>query len=196
MDPVEKKPVSAQIHPANPRVCLFSFGEPLLPGGSISCIKPDHAVGSPLFEALFALPGVAQVWVAEDRLTVEKNVDEAWPIFGKKIVEIVKRLLKEGVRPLVTAPVATKDGSVRGRVEQILEQNVNPSLGAHGGRVDVVDYKDGVLSLSMSGGCQGCSAAAATLKGSVEIAILSHVPEVTKIVDVTDHASGEHPYYS
>jgi Fe/S biogenesis protein NfuA len=36
---------------------------------------------------------------------------------------------------------------------------------------------------------------AATLKQGVESAIRAAVPEITRVVDVTDHASGTNPYY-
>ena len=41
----------------------------------------------------------------------------------------------------------------------------------------------------------GCGMVAATLKQGVESAIRAAVPEITRVVDVTDHASGTNPYY-
>ena len=146
--------------------------------------------------ALFGLPGVVQVWVADDRLTVEKNSDEPWPVLGRKIADTVRTLIRAGVSPLVSPP-KEKPGA-RGllrRVEEILEREINPRIAAHGGRVDVKEVKDGVAYLTMSGGCQGCTAAAMTLRSGVESAILSRVPEIAEIVDVTNHGAGDHPYY-
>ncbi len=37
--------------------------------------------------------------------------------------------------------------------------------------------------------------AAVTLRHGIETAIRELVPEITEIVDVTDHASGTDPYY-
>jgi len=48
----------------------------------------------------------------------------------------------------------------------------------------------------MSGGCQGCASAQATLTLGIEKSIRQNVPEVTRVVDVTDHAGGENPYFS
>jgi Fe-S cluster biogenesis protein NfuA len=105
-------------------------------------------------------------------------------------------LIRAGVSPLVSPP-KEKPGA-RGllrRVEEILEREINPRIAAHGGRVDVKEVKDGVAYLTMSGGCQGCTAAAMTLRSGVESAILSRVPEIAEIVDVTNHGAGDHPYY-
>jgi Fe-S cluster biogenesis protein NfuA len=49
--------------------------------------------------------------------------------------------------------------------------------------------------LRLGGGCVGCGMVAVTLKQGVESAIRAGVPEITRVVDVTDHASGTNPYY-
>jgi Fe/S biogenesis protein NfuA len=47
----------------------------------------------------------------------------------------------------------------------------------------------------MGGGCQGCSMSAATLKSGVETTLRTEIPEITEILDTTDHASGANPYF-
>ena len=46
-----------------------------------------------------------------------------------------------------------------------------------------------------AGGCQGCGMASVTLSQGIESTIRSLIPEITKVLDVTDHSSGENPYY-
>ncbi len=198
MDSVDKIPVSAQVSPANPDVCAFTVGKPLFPGDSYNCASPEMAKGSPLLEALFHIEGVSQVWVSDDRMTVEKTGEEPWPVLGKRIAKVVRDLLREGRGPLVV-PAKARTGveeKIRRRVKEILEKEINPSLAAHGGRVDVADVKGTAVKVIMSGGCQGCGSAAVTMRQGVERAILAQVPEVTEIVDVTDHAAGANPYYA
>jgi Fe/S biogenesis protein NfuA len=48
----------------------------------------------------------------------------------------------------------------------------------------------------MGGGCQGCAVSAMTLRDGIETAILANIPEITEVVDTTDHAAGENPFYS
>ena len=50
--------------------------------------------------------------------------------------------------------------------------------------------------VTMGGGCQGCSMSAATLQEGIQRAILEAVPEITEVVDTTDHDQGENPYYT
>jgi Fe/S biogenesis protein NfuA len=47
----------------------------------------------------------------------------------------------------------------------------------------------------MGGGCQGCAMSAMTLREGIQTAILAAVPEITEVVDTTDHGSGENPFY-
>jgi Fe/S biogenesis protein NfuA len=81
-------------------------------------------------------------------------------------------------------------------VQEVLDRQINPGVGSHGGMVTLVDVRDGAAYLRFGGGCQGCAAVDVTLKHGVETAIRAAVPEVTAIVDATDHAAGANPYYS
>lgn len=88
-------------------------------------------------------------------------------------------------------------GPVGTKVATVLDQVVNPSIAAHGGRADLVamDEKEGVAYLRLSGGCQGCAMSRMTLTQGIETALRDEVPEVLRVVDVTDHGGGENPYY-
>jgi Fe/S biogenesis protein NfuA len=86
---------------------------------------------------------------------------------------------------------------MRRKIARILEEKINPYVAGHGGRIEVVDYVNGTVFLSMSGGCQGCAASAVTLRQGVEEALRNELGErIKNIVDVTDHDSGSSPYYT
>ena len=97
--------------------------------------------------------------------------------------------------PAMGAAPADLSGDVPQRVIRVLEEQINPSIAAHGGRADLVAVDDGVAYLRLSGGCAGCGMAAVTLNQGIAVALREAVPEVTSVVDVTDHASGSNPYY-
>ncbi len=97
--------------------------------------------------------------------------------------------------PAMTGPPPDLSGDVAQRVIQVLEGQINPSIAAHGGRADLVAVDEGAAYLRLSGGCAGCGMAAVTLSQGIEVAIKESVPEVDRIVDVTDHAAGTNPYY-
>jgi Fe/S biogenesis protein NfuA len=81
-------------------------------------------------------------------------------------------------------------------VQDVLDSQINPGVGSHGGMVTLVEVRDGAAYLRFGGGCQGCAAVDVTLKHGVEAAIRAAVPQVTAIVDATDHDAGTNPYYS
>ena len=97
--------------------------------------------------------------------------------------------------PAMAGPPADLSGDVAQRVLQVLEQQVNPSIAAHGGRADLVAVEDASAYLRLSGGCAGCGMAAVTLSQGIEVALRESVPEITRVIDVTDHAAGTNPYY-
>ena len=71
-----------------------------------------------------------------------------------------------------------------------------PALAQHGGWIELVEVKEGVAYVQLGGGCQGCSDASATLNQGVRTAICQSVPEITDVVDRTDHAGGSAPFRS
>jgi Fe/S biogenesis protein NfuA len=92
-------------------------------------------------------------------------------------------------------PLADLSGDVAQRVIQVLDQQVNPTIAAHGGRAELVAVEQGTAYLRLGGGCQGCAMATVTLSQGIEAAIIEAVPEITSVVDVTDHQSGTNPYF-
>lgn len=84
---------------------------------------------------------------------------------------------------------------IAARVQAVLDEQINPAIAAHGGYIDLLNVEKGTAYIAMGGGCQGCAQVAVTLGQGVEVAIKAAVPEVTQIIDTTDHAAGTNPYY-
>jgi Fe/S biogenesis protein NfuA len=99
--------------------------------------------------------------------------------------------------PAVGGGIRPEDltGTVEERVAQVLEKAVNPAIAMHGGRADLVAVEDGTVFVRLSGGCQGCGLATVTLSQGIEVQIKDAIPEIERVVDVTDHAEGSNPYY-
>lgn len=81
-------------------------------------------------------------------------------------------------------------------LEQFINDKINPALSAHGGIIHLEDYTGGVIRLRFAGRCQGCAMAEVTLRQGVEILVREQFPEITTIMDVTDHELGTDPYFS
>ena len=87
-------------------------------------------------------------------------------------------------------------GSIEDKVKQLLDAHVNPALASHGGFAELVKVEDTAVHISMGGGCQGCAVSAMTLRDGIEKAIREQIPEVTEVVDTTDHDAGDNPFYT
>ncbi|MGB8858937.1 MAG: NifU family protein [Ilumatobacteraceae bacterium] len=88
------------------------------------------------------------------------------------------------------------DDALSAEVEAIVTAEVNPALAAHGGFVTYVGHdNEGTAYLTMGGGCQGCSMSRMTMLEGVQTMIVEHIPAIERVRDLTDHTSGENPYY-
>jgi Fe/S biogenesis protein NfuA len=94
------------------------------------------------------------------------------------------------------APLGDLSGDLAQRVLAVLEEQVNPAIASHGGRADLMRMDGEVAVLNLSGGCQGCGMARATLSQGIEVALKEAIPELKGVVDVTDHEGGTNPYYA
>ncbi len=181
----------------DPQVCRFHVDYPIFPDGSFNCRDKEMAEGSPLLEALFRIEGITQVMVAGGTLTIAKNTPQPWPAMGKQIGTVIREQIRSGDRlidPTVQGKLPSEE-KIRQQIEELFEQDINPQIASHGGRVELVDVEGTKVYLRLGGGCQGCSSANVTLKNGIEKAIRQLIPEVTDVIDATDHASGMNPYY-
>ena len=87
-------------------------------------------------------------------------------------------------------------GTTDEKVRQLLDGQINPALAMHGGFAALDRVEGDVVYVTMGGGCQGCAVSAMTLREGIARSIKEAIPEVTEVVDTTDHAMGENPYYT
>lgn len=97
--------------------------------------------------------------------------------------------------PTMDAPQGDLTGPLAERVQTVLSEQVNPAIASHGGAAELVSVEGSTAYLKLMGGCQGCGMAQVTLKQGIERILLDTIPELTGVVDVTDHAQGTDPYY-
>ncbi len=81
------------------------------------------------------------------------------------------------------------------KVAEIINNEVNPAVASHGGVVELVGVDENKAIIAFGGGCQGCGMADVTLKQGVEVMIKEKVPEISEVIDSTDHAAGTNPFY-
>ena len=82
------------------------------------------------------------------------------------------------------------------KINWILEAEINPGLASHGGMVALEQITpENEVVLRFGGGCQGCGQVNVTLQDGIEKTLKEYFPEIKAVIDATDHATGENPYY-
>jgi Fe/S biogenesis protein NfuA len=127
-----------------------------------------------------------------DGLTVVVDARTATDVAGATI-DLDPSIMGGGLR--VDNPNEGWQEPLARSVQDVLDRQINPGVGSHGGMVSLVEVKEGTAYIRMGGGCQGCAAVDVTLRQGVVTAIRSAVPEISAVVDVTDHDAGTSPYY-
>ncbi len=184
----------------DPDTCKFIVSRTLHPGGPFFFSNREWATGSPLGERLFALPGVANVLIAESVVTICKEPSASWSGLKAAIGTAIRTQLLSGVPAILemyayTGTQGRSDAELNTVVQELLDKQVNKSIANHGGKISIVEVRQGKLFITMSGGCQGCASSQVTLRQGFEVMLKRVAPEIEEIVDTTNHAAGKNAYY-
>ena len=88
------------------------------------------------------------------------------------------------------------DDVMSAEIEAVIATEVNPALAAHGGFVTFVGPDgEGTAYLTRGGGCHGCSMSRMTMLEGVQTQLVEKVDGLERVRDLTDHTSGENPFY-
>ena len=98
--------------------------------------------------------------------------------------------------PNTKTPIIDENSSIEERINAVIINEVNPGLAAHGGMVDLVEFREGKAILKFGGGCQGCGMVDLTLADGVEKLLKERIPEITEVSDMTDHSFTDNAYYN
>jgi Fe/S biogenesis protein NfuA len=162
-----------------------SGGTPAAPDFELTLVGPDEIRSD-------------EVELAVSGLTIVVD-EETAPRLEDATVDFVERVNESGFEVRLATSVATPSaapaGALAEKVRDVLENQINPAIASHGGVITLVDVQDTEIYVEMGGGCQGCAMSRMTLRQGVERMVRQAVPEITVIHDITDHASGENPFF-
>ena len=172
--------------------------------GEFTALRIGIAGGSPLspdFELTFV--GTDDIGDSEREVEVGDLTivvqEEFAPRLEGATVDFVQRVNESGLEVSLAktaqSSAPTPDGPFAERVRTVLETEINPAIASHGGTIALVGVEGTEIYLEMGGGCQGCAMSRMTLRQGVERMVRQAVPEVTVIHDITDHSSGENPFF-
>jgi Fe-S cluster biogenesis protein NfuA len=202
MDTQETKPeikIIGEPSETDPSTCKFTVDRVVHAAPAVRFAGAESAKRSPLAKRIFDIGPILSVMISGKEITVSKSDTTEWEKIGKQIGTAIREFIWSGDAVLSEAApdaeAAASDNSLRAKVQQVLEDLVNPGVASHGGYVNLVDVKGNDIYIFMGGGCQGCGMSKMTLKMGITETIKEEVPEVGEVFDVTDHTAGENPYY-
>ncbi len=163
----------------------ISGGTPLSPDFELTLVGPDDIRETE-----------QKVGVGDLTIVIE---EESVPRLEGATVDFIQRVNESGfevsLADTARAAAPALEGPFAERVKMVLDTEINPAIASHGGSITLVGVEDTEIYLEMGGGCQGCAMSRMTLRQGVERMVRQSVPEVTVIHDVTDHSSGENPFF-
>lgn len=170
----------------NPDSIKWVLGEPIVEAGvHASFGEAVDLQVSPLAARLFAVDGVARVFLAANFVTVTKEETRDWADLAEPLVAALQEFVHSGEAALGSAFEATvpaQDNEVVRRIQKILEEEVRPAVTMDGGDVVFAGYRDGVVEVYLQGACIGCPSATATLKFGIEARLREEIAEVREVV--------------
>jgi Fe-S cluster biogenesis protein NfuA len=174
----------------NPATLKFLPGRDVMGLSTADFATPDSAARSPLATAVFALPGVARVFLGGDFVTVTKAEATEWQSLKPQVLGVIMehfvagRPVIEGEGDAADEDVGPEDAEIVAQIKELLDTRVRPAVASDGGDIVFRGYRDGVVKLHMQGACSGCPSSSATLKHGIENMLRHYVPEVTRVEQV------------
>ena len=184
----------------DPDSCTFNVNRSLLLGGPIAFSAEQH--DSALVAAIRTLDGVRDLALRENIVMVAKHASADWAQLKLTVAAEIRSYFSDGPgsapgdREAPAVAIERPPELVRAAVQKILDERFNPAIASHNGKIEIVDFVDRKLFVTMSGGCQGCAASQSTLRSGLAGMLRRDVPEVAEIVDTTEHSDGKSPYFA
>jgi Fe-S cluster biogenesis protein NfuA len=174
----------------NPATLKFLPGRDVMGTATADFANPEIATRSPLARSLFALPGVARVFLGGDFITVTKTDALEWQALKPQVLGTIMEHFVAG-RPVIdheaalaAEDVAPEDEEIVAQIKELLDTRVRPAVAQDGGDIVFHGFRDGVVKLHMQGACSGCPSSRATLKHGIENMLRHYVPEVQSVEQV------------
>ena len=176
----------------NPATLKFLPGRDVMGDGrgTADFASAEAAARSPLAARIFALPGVARVFLGVDFVTVTQTEEADWRTLRPQVLGAVMDHYMAGLPALEGAEgeggedFDAADAEVVEQIKELLDTRVRPAVAGDGGDIVFRGFRDGVVRLHLQGACSGCPSSRATLKHGVENMLRHYVPEVVAVEQV------------
>ena len=187
-------PPTISVEPIDELRCKFILDRPVAEPGVKKFLSVHEAADVPVVAAILAVPSVCEAVVSANVITAVQDGSMPWSAIEPQVRYAIEASIGAEEAELGMREVHDDD-EVFDIVERVFEEQINPSVAQHGGKVELIDVENMVVVVRMKGGCQGCGMANVTLKQGIEGTLKRQLPGIQGIKDITDHASGTNPYF-
>ncbi len=70
------------------------------------------------------------------------------------------------------------------KVEKIIDEHIRPMLKADGGDIKLIEVKEDIIKVQLTGACGSCPMSQLTLKQGIERMLKEYIPEIKSVVSV------------
>ncbi|MES2621431.1 MAG: NifU family protein [Bacteroidota bacterium] len=176
----------------NPESQKFVTNRHILPNFQLDFKTKELASGSALATALFEIPFVNGVFIANNFVTITKKQEYEWFEIAPELKDAVTKFLQSGKKPVddsllpkdvlqeQNSPAADQDPETK--IKELLDKYVKPAVQMDGGHIEFKSFEQGVVTLALQGSCSSCPSSTLTLKSGIEGLLKRMVPEVEEVI--------------
>ncbi len=169
----------------NPEVMKFVSNR-MLADKSLEILKASEAIEIPIANELFKLPFVKSVFISSNFVSVTKTEIVEWQDIALQLrmyitdflnsIEIINHTESistnvkensESVEEVKTEEEREYEGAEK-EISDLLDEYIRPAVEGDGGSITLHSFKDGIVSVTLSGACNGCPSSTVTLKQGIE----------------------------
>ena len=131
--------IKAEVDRDDIHVCRFTVDRPVHDGAA-SFYTAEEAKDNDLADKLLKLPGIMKVELNDNIVIVTQGGAEDWRQLGKRVGTAIRAFLNPA--PEIADGDRIPPEHVRTKVQQVLDEMINPGVASHGGFVELLDVQD------------------------------------------------------
>jgi Fe-S cluster biogenesis protein NfuA len=175
----------------NPESLKFVTNRHILPNYQLDFKTRELAENSALAKALYDIPFVNGVFIANNFVTITKKAEYEWFEISPELKDAIRKFLLSGQKPVddvllpkdvQQAPTVTDASDPETKIKELLDKYVKPAVQGDGGHIEFRSFEKGVVTLALQGSCSSCPSSTITLKSGIEGLLKRMVPEVEEVV--------------
>ncbi|MFM2307703.1 MAG: hypothetical protein RLZZ367_2372 [Bacteroidota bacterium] len=175
----------------NPDSLKFVTNRHILPNYQLDFKTRELAENSALAKALYDIPFVNGVFIANNFVTITKKAEYEWFEISPELKDAIRKFLLSGQKPVddvllpkdvQQAPAVTDASDPETKIKELLDKYVKPAVQGDGGHIEFRSFEKGVVTLALQGSCSSCPSSTITLKSGIEGLLKRMVPEVEEVV--------------